>query len=123
MTELTTCPDAGTASTELCPLIRDRGLITASDEKLIKEPLAQNATKLYQSPGHMTNFLDGVRTRKPCVCTAQVGHRSVTVCHIGAIALRLGKKLKWDPVKERFDDEEANGWLRREMREPWKLEV
>jgi predicted dehydrogenase len=101
----------------------NRGLITASDEKLIKEPLAQNATRLYQSPGHMTNFLDGVRTRKPCICTAQVGHRSVTVCHIGVIATRLGKKLKWDPVKEQFDDAEANKMLSREMRSPWKLDA
>ena len=99
----------------------NRGQIMASDKKLIDEPLAKDATRLYQSNGHMANFLEGVRNRKPCVCTAQVGHRSVTVCHIGALALQTGKKLKWDPVKQQFDDAEANKMLSREMRSPWKL--
>ena len=54
----------------------------------------------------MGNFLDAVRKGDPklCICPAEVGHRSVTVCHLGTIALRSGKKLKWDPVKEQFDD-------------------
>src|SRR5262249_1885078 len=101
----------------------NRGKIAASDPKLLEEPLPQSATRLYTSTNHMGNFLDGVRTRKPCVCTAEVGHRSVTVCHLGAIALRTGKKLKWDPVKEVFDDPEANKMLSRPYRAPWKLEA
>jgi predicted dehydrogenase len=100
-----------------------RGKIDASDKKLLDEPLGPDATRLYVSNNHMGNFLDGVRTRKPCICPAEVGHRSVTVCHIGVIALRTGKQLKWDPVKERFDDEDANKMLSREMRAPYKLEA
>jgi hypothetical protein len=106
-------------------------MIVASDgdqktSKLIGEPLTKDAKKveLYLSTNHMGNFIEGVRTRKPCICTADVGHRSVTVCHLGAIALRSGKKLKWDPVKQQFvGDDEANKWLSREMRKPWKLDV
>jgi predicted dehydrogenase len=102
----------------------NRGTITASDPKLLEEPLPSNATPLYHSDDHMGNFIDCVRSRKQTICPAEVGHRSVSVCHLGVIALRSGKKLKWDPVQEHFvGDKEANRWLRREMRAPWKLEV
>ena len=85
--------------------------------------LPDSATRLYVSNNHMQNFADGIRTGKACVCPADVGHRSVTVCHLGVIALRSGLKLKWDPAKQRFDSNEANKWLAREMRAPWKLEA
>jgi hypothetical protein len=102
----------------------NRGVIRASDPKLLEEPLPSGATRLYNSNDHMGNFISCVRSRKQTICPAEVGHRSVTVCHLGAIALRSGKKLKWDPVKEEFvGDQDANYWLSREMRAPWKLEV
>lgn len=102
----------------------NREVITASDPSLLKEPLPSNATRLYTSNDHMRNFMDCVRSRKETICPAEIGHRSVTVCHLGVIALRSGKQLKWDPVREEFvGDEEANRWLSREMRAPWKLEV
>ena len=100
-----------------------RGKIDASDKKLLQEPLGSGAARLYVSNNHMADFLDSVVSRKPTICTAEIGHRSVTVCHIGVIALRTGKKLKWDPVAERFDDEEANKMLSRPMRAPGKLDV
>jgi predicted dehydrogenase len=100
----------------------NRELITASDKALVEDKLPENATRLYLSNNHMGNFLECVKTRKETICPASVGHRSVSVCHIGVISTRLGKKLKWDPVKEKFDDDEANKMLSREMRAPWKLE-
>jgi predicted dehydrogenase len=100
-----------------------RGRIAASDQKLIDEPLRPDATRLYVSRNHMGNFLECIRTRKPTICTAEIGYRSVSVCHLGVIALRSGKKLRWDPAKEQFADAAANEWLRREMRAPWKLVV
>jgi predicted dehydrogenase len=104
----------------------NRSTITASDPKLISEPLPNNATRLYASNDHMGNFLDCVRKGDTkTICPAEVGHRSVSVCHLGVIALRSGEKLQWDPVREEFknNDEANRKWLRREMRAPWKLEV
>src|SRR5262249_8225279 len=100
------------------------GTITASDPKLLSEPLPSNAVRLYHSDDHMRNFVECVHSRKQTICPAEVGHRSVTVCHLGAIALRTGKKLKWDPAREEFvGDAEPNRWLSRPMRAPWKLDV
>jgi predicted dehydrogenase len=101
-----------------------RSRIDASDKKLIDEPLPRGAVRLYVSHDHMGNWRDCLRSRKRPITDVAIGHRSVSVCHIGVIALRTGKKLKWDPAKEEFiGDDEANGWLSRKMREPWKLEV
>lgn len=100
-----------------------RGRIEASDPKLINEPLPKDAKRLYHSTNHMRNFIDCVHSRKKPVCDVEIGHRSVSVCHLGVICLRLGgRKLKWDPKKEQFvGDAEANKMVSREMRGPWKL--
>jgi hypothetical protein len=100
-----------------------RGGIQASSPQLLSQPLSPEAVRLYVSTDHMGNFLDCVRSRRRPVCDVEIGYRTVTVCHIGVIALRLGKKLLWDPVRELFDDPEANAMLSRPMRSPWKLEV
>jgi predicted dehydrogenase len=104
----------------------NRSRIAASDPKLLEEPLGAGAARLYASNSHMGNFIDGVRTRTRPICDVAIGHRSASVCHIGVIALRLGKPLQWDPSAERFvgnGSNEANSMVAREMRSPWKLEV
>jgi predicted dehydrogenase len=101
-----------------------RGKLEASSPELIKEPLKAKKVNLSVSNDHMGNFFDCMRTRKAPICEAEIGHRSVSLCHIGVIAIRLGRKLHWDPVKEEFvRDKEANGHLRREMRKPWTYEM
>jgi predicted dehydrogenase len=100
-----------------------RSTIRASDPKLLEEPLPASATRLYASNDHAANFVDCIRNREKTICTAEVGHRSVSVCHIGNISLRLGgRKLEWDPVREEFKgDREANAMLSRPMRKPWHI--
>jgi predicted dehydrogenase len=97
-----------------------RGHTEASDEALLKDPLPGNAERLYSSNDHVGNFFECVRTRKAPVADVEVGHRSITMCHLGAIATRLGRPLKWDTTKEDFvDDAEASSYVAREQREKW----
>jgi predicted dehydrogenase len=102
---------------------RDR--IDASDKTLLDEPLKSDAVRLYKSDDHMRNFLDCVRSRQSPICDIEVGYRSVTVCHLGNISLRLGgRTLSWDPSAERFKgDALANEMLARKMRAPWTLDA
>jgi len=79
-------------------------------------------THLYKSNDHHRNFIDCVRSRGRTAAPAEVGHRSTSVCHLGNIAMRLGRTLRWDPAAERFiDSDEANQMLARPMRSPWRL--
>jgi len=97
-----------------------RGKIEASRPELLAEPLLQKKVTLYTSDNHMKNFFDCLRSRREPICPAAVGHRSVSVCHLGVIALRLGKKLQWNPEREEFvGDKEANQWRAREQRPPF----
>jgi predicted dehydrogenase len=102
-----------------------RTTIRASDDKLLKEPLASNATRLYVSNDHMGNFFECLRSRKDPICHVDVGASSVNVCHIGNISLRLGgKKLQYNPSKRQFEgDDEANKMLSREMRKPYTFDM
>jgi predicted dehydrogenase len=103
---------------------REPDKCAASDPQLLEEPLPANASRLELSTNHLDNFFDCVRSRQRPICDAEVGHRTATVCHLGVIALRLHRPLRWDPASEQFQgDDEANAWRSREMRAPWKLEV
>jgi predicted dehydrogenase len=100
----------------------NRDQITASDPKLLAEPLPDGAVRLYNSKNHMENFFDCVKSRKAPICDAETGHRSATMCHLGAISMRTGLKLNWDAQAERFVGENAGGgnaYVRREMRKPY----
>jgi predicted dehydrogenase len=103
----------------------DRGRHDASDKKILDSKIGEKEIHLYESNDHFRNFIDGVLGRKECVAPCEVAHRSITICHLGNIAMRLGREtLKWNPEKEEIvDDAEAAKWLSREYRGPWKLEA
>ena len=78
--------------------------------------------RLSKSTIHLQDFLNCVRSRQRPICDVEVGCRSVTVCHLGNLAYWNHRKLKWDPAKEQFiGDPEANTWLDRPKRAPWKV--
>ncbi len=100
----------------------NRDEIKADDRERLSKPLADGSERLYFSNDHRGNFFDCVRSRKDPICAVEIGHRSASVCHLGAISLRTGKTLQWDPALEVFTGDhaaEANSYLAREMRKPY----
>ena len=73
---------------------------------------------------HVKNFIDSMRSRKPPNSDVETGHNSMIACHLGNIAFRLGRQIKWDVEKEEIiGDKEAQRYVTREYRPPWKLAV
>lgn len=105
---------------------KERGF-EASNEQWIAEVKEREMKKdlailLPVSPGHQRQFLDCVKSRQKTLTPVEIAHRSQTPGHLGYIASVVGRKLKWDAVKQEIiDDPEASKLLSREMRAPWHL--
>lgn len=95
----------------------------ASSPELLRTVIGPGEVHLRTCPeGEQRDFLDCVKSRGATYAPAEVGHRSISLSHIGYIAMVLGRKLRWDPVAERFpDDSSANRLLTYAMRAPWRL--
>jgi hypothetical protein len=100
----------------------NRGKIEAEPKSLLESKIGPDEIHLYESRNHVQNFLDCIKTRKDPICSAEIGHRSSTLCHLGNIAMLLDRPLKWNPQKEQFiGDSEANDMTWRPRRAPWRL--
>ncbi len=100
----------------------DRGKIVATPASILEEPLTDKDTRLYVSKNHHQNFLECCKTRELPICDVEIGHRTATACHLGNLAVRLGRKLKWDAAKETIvGDDEAAAMQSRPYREPYTL--
>ena len=98
------------------------GDVDAEPKSLLKRPLAPSDIHLPVSNHHQQNFLDCIKTRGRTVAPIDIAVRSDTLCQLSDIAMRLGRKLRWDPDKEEFPgDAAANRMLTRPMRAPWHL--
>lgn len=103
-------------------ILVSRSGISSNPASILEQPLDDQARRVTPSNNHHRNWLDGIRLQRPCICTAETGHRSATLCHLGNLGYRLGRKLRWDPQREEFaGDDEANALRTREPREKWKL--
>ncbi|PHR97810.1 MAG: dehydrogenase [Blastopirellula sp.] len=102
----------------------NRGKIEASDPRILKPGFKRGSKTVYASPGHMRNFLDGIKSRKECIAPAEIAHRSITPGHLGYVSHALGRKLAWDAKQEIVvDDAEANKLLNQlQYRAPWMID-
>ncbi len=89
-----------------------------SDLKELEEKSSNN-----HSLAHMENFLQCVKSRQKPASDIEIGHRSTTTALLGNVALRSGLRLDWDAAREITAQEPARQYLKREYRNPWKLEV
>jgi predicted dehydrogenase len=76
---------------------------------------------LWQARWHLQNWLDCIRSRQLPVADVEIGHRSISVCHLANITRYVGRKLRWDPAAERFFDAEADQWVVRTRRKGYEL--
>jgi predicted dehydrogenase len=96
--------------------------LEASDPQILNSKTAPNEIHLYKSDDHHLNWLTSIQTRKPAVTTPEEAHRSTSACILGWIAMKLGRKLTWDPVKEVFiGDDQANSMRSRPERAPYGI--
>ncbi|MCR4414973.1 MAG: Gfo/Idh/MocA family oxidoreductase [Thermoguttaceae bacterium] len=85
-------------------------------------PTRPDELHLERSDSHSGNWLECIATRNRPVLDVEIGHRVTCWSHLGNIAYLLGRKLRWDPVAERFrNDDEANRLLQTAYRQPWRL--
>jgi len=101
----------------------NRGKIDASNKDLLTLEIPEDKIKLYKSDNHQRNFIDCVYSRAEAIAPIEQAHRSISIAHLGNIAMRVGRDLKWNPNRERFiGDADADQYLHRPYRGPWKLE-
>ena len=99
-----------------------RGFFDSEPKSLMNSVIGPRETHLYESRDHHGNFLDCTRTRRQTITPIEAAHRAISIAHLGNIAMRLERKVRWDPTAERFvNDPEADRLLARAMRGSWHL--
>lgn len=100
-----------------------RGDLLGTDPAHLKtDSIGPDGIHLYESNGHEQNWLECIRSRKQPICTAEIGHRTATICELSGIAERLGRTIHWDPAKEEIlNDDAAARWYDRPHRAPYVL--
>ena len=101
----------------------DRGRVDANPKEVLRVEHGEGDRRVTVSNNHVGNFVDCVFSGDEPIAPIEAAHRTISIAHLGNIALRLGRdSLKWDPEKEEIvGDVAAARMLSREMRAPWKL--
>ena len=94
--------------------------LNASDPKILESVIGANETHLYKIDEQHGNWLDCIETRKAPISPVDIGHRACSVCLISHVAMKIPRKLEWNPKTEMFvNDNEANAFLSRPQRKPY----
>jgi predicted dehydrogenase len=102
------------------PVTGNTKAFAASSKAILDSKLGPTEIHLHSSTDHHLDWLTSIQTRKPCATNPEQAHRSTSACAIGWVAMKLGRKIRWDPVKEAFlDDEQANSMRSRPQRAPY----
>ena len=101
----------------------DRGKHTANPKSILDSKIGPGEIHLYKSERSLSQIHRLRDLARATAAPVEVAHRSITICHLGNIAMRLGRKsLRWDPRTEQIlGDDEASKMLGRPYRDPWKL--
>jgi len=102
--------------------LKDASALSASDPKIITSVIRADEINLPRSTQHHGNWLEAVKSRQQPIAPVEVAHRSCSACLLHHMAMKLKRKLHWDPMRERFkNDDEANAMLSRSQRWPYAI--
>ena len=100
-----------------------RGRVTSTPEELINRTFTEKE-KITDVTDHYQNWIDCIRSRKQPLSTAEIGHRTASICYLTNIAYELKRPLKWNPRTEKFvNDAEADKLAVGYLRAPWKMQI
>ncbi|WP_316751953.1 Gfo/Idh/MocA family oxidoreductase [Pedobacter gandavensis] len=110
-------------------IIGSKGKLEVQRGSLVTDPInlkdhvfSESEKKVYVSTNHYLDFINAIQQRGETVASVETGHRTATVGNLANIAYTLKRPLKWDPVKEKFDnDKEANQLTTRSMKKEWRV--
>ncbi len=92
-------PSGCTFEGELGTIYVDRDKLESTPESIVKTPLAETDFHVEPSKDHGRNWLDTIKSRKQPICSAEVGHRTASVCHLANLGYQLRRPLTWDPCR------------------------
>ncbi len=96
--------------------------LQASNSAILRSQIGPNEIHLYDAEEQHANWIRCIKTRERTIAPPEVAHRSCSACLVSHIAMKLPGKLYWDPVNERFkNNDKANSMLSRPQRHPYKI--
>lgn len=98
-----------------------RSFVETDPANIVTAKIKDSETRLYDTnDNHYQDFLTCVKSRKQPICDVEIGHRTASICNLANIAYHVNRPLRWDPVKEKFNNRKANKLLKKKYRKGYK---